>query len=435
MPVVNTLTSSPRTSTAARALVPVVVQQHVDESAHLRNVRGILVRAPHVRVKQLRRLDERIAAHLDGLAVAGEHGRALCRAALARAGAGEVFAFAVRALEEHDDAALDRAIALAAALPDARRGLLSAIGWVSAACLRGTAQGLLASPEPLRRELGIAACRLHRVDPGPALVSALRASEPALRASAARAAGELGRIDLLEDVLAQMESGEAMVTLTAAAGGCLLGDRGRALRALEMRALGDDPSAAEADPCLFLATDFARGRELLRDIAQRAPRDALVERRVVRAAGLLGDSRLLPWLIERMDDDAKARRAGEAFSLITGADLAALDLERKPPAMIPGGPNDDPEDTNVALDEDDGLPWPDRTLVERWWSAHAATMPLDARCFMGAPVSREHADEVLRSGFQRQRLVAARLRCLLAPGTPLFPTHAPSWRQSRLLAE
>src|SRR5215468_3567364 len=120
-----------------RPPVPVVVQQHAEESAHLRHVRSVLVRAPHVRLRHLRRLDDRIAAHLDGLAVAGPYGTALCTAALERTGAGEVFALAVRLIDERDDAGLARLLALAGALPDARRGLLSAFGWVSAGQLQG----------------------------------------------------------------------------------------------------------------------------------------------------------------------------------------------------------------------------------------------------------------------------------------------------------
>ena len=48
---------------------------------------------------------------------------------------------------------------------------------------------------------------------------------------------------------------------------------------------------------------------------------------VVSAVGLLGDPVSLPWLIQQMRDMPHARVAGEAFSLITGADLALLDLE------------------------------------------------------------------------------------------------------------
>ena len=90
--------------TASRAPIPVVVQQHQEESASLRATRESLVRAPHVRLHHLRRLDDRIAAHLDGLAVAGEFGSGLCEAALESPGIGEVFAATVRAIEDRNAA-------------------------------------------------------------------------------------------------------------------------------------------------------------------------------------------------------------------------------------------------------------------------------------------------------------------------------------------
>src|SRR5262249_39674812 len=151
----------------------------------------------------------------------------------ARVGVGEVFAVAMRAIDERDDKALDRAIALCAALPEARRGLLSAFGWVSALQLQGIVRGLLASPAAPRRELGLAACRLHAVDPGPPLLSALDDEVPALRAAALRIAGELGRTELLPRVLAAILDAEPEARRRAAVAGCLLGDRGDALAALE----------------------------------------------------------------------------------------------------------------------------------------------------------------------------------------------------------
>jgi hypothetical protein len=36
---------------------------------------------------------------------------------------------------------------------------------------------------------------------------------------------------------------------------------------------------------------------------------------------------------------------------------------------------------------------------------------------------------------QRQRILAAHYLCLLDPGTPLFNTSAPAWRQQRWLAK
>ncbi|MET0981012.1 MAG: hypothetical protein ABWY02_02860, partial [Telluria sp.] len=57
------------------------------------------------------------------------------------------------------------------------------------------------------------------------------------------------------------------------------------------------------------------------------------------------------------------------------------------------------------------------------------------RYFLGAPPSVAHCRQVLREGYQRQRIAAAEYLCLLAPGTPLFPTSAPTWRQQRWLRQ
>ncbi len=141
--------------TLSRPPIPVVVQQHAEESAILRNVRSVLVRAPHVKLLHLRRLDDRIAAHLDGLAVAGEFGTKLCLAALETPGVGEVFAVAVRAIEDKDTQGLARLLAIAQALPEGERGLISAFGWVSASLLQGTIKALLSADDPYGRRLAM----------------------------------------------------------------------------------------------------------------------------------------------------------------------------------------------------------------------------------------------------------------------------------------
>ena len=69
----NPPTTRPIPDRLARPAVPVVVMQHVEEAAHLRHVRSVLVRGPYVWLLHLRRLDERIAVHLDGISVAGAY--------------------------------------------------------------------------------------------------------------------------------------------------------------------------------------------------------------------------------------------------------------------------------------------------------------------------------------------------------------------------
>ena len=419
----------------SRPPIAVVVQQHAEESAMLRHVRSVLVRAPHVKLRQLRRLDDRIAAHLDGLAVAGAYGTQCSTAALANPGAGEVFACTVRAIEERDGKALDRLLAIAAELPDAKRGLVSAFGWVSAQQLQGIARALLGSPDALRREVGLTACRLHQADPGPALIAALRDADPTVRHSALRAAAELGRTDLMEHTLATMAGEDESLVFRAAWAACLLGDRDVSLRVLALIAQRKGERSQQAVALLLLAHEFGQARQLVRSMAKEAAATSELRRRLVQACGLLGDVQFVPWLIDLMADDTLARVAGESFSMITGADLAALELERKSaPEGVQGGPTDDPEDDNVALDEDESLPWPERELVLKWWQAHAGELPTERRVFMGAVPTVEHCMHVLREGGQRQRAVAARHLCLVSPGTPMFAIAAPAWRQQRQLS-
>jgi uncharacterized protein (TIGR02270 family) len=115
--------------------------------------------------------------------------------------------------------------------------------------------------------------------------------------------------------------------------------------------------------------------------------------------------------------------------------LGRSGLEGKRPDGFESGPNDDPDDPNVDMDPDDGLPWPDVQKVEKWWAANGSRFQKGQRYFMGAPIARDHCIDVLKNGYQRQRILAAQYLCLLEPGTPLFNTGAPAWRQQRSLAK
>ncbi|MEN9365830.1 MAG: hypothetical protein RL489_188 [Pseudomonadota bacterium] len=431
--------------TLARPPIPIVVSQHADEAAHLRHVRSVLLRSPHVQLHRLQRLDDRIAAHLDGIAVAGDFGLKICLEALDIPSAGAVFASAVRALELKDVALLHRLFAIAAAEPPAERGLLSAFGWVPAQALQGVIRDLLASGDAARRAAGLAACVMHGVDPGPALAATLAEADaaPPLCARALRAAGEAGRLNLLPVVRAACATEDVAHRFWAARSCLLLGDRSEVPRAvLGDFAEGDGPWSDAAAGLLLKVLDIDAARLHLRGWSGRAkvpgPAGMAARRRLIRRCGIAGDAFIVPWLIGQMADPLVSRLAGEAFSRLTGADLAALDLERKPPEGasdgLYGGPNDDPDDDNVALDEDESLPWPDPERVQAWWQANQARFPAGQRFFVGAPPSPAQAVAVLRTGTQRQRIAAAQWRSLLAPGTMLFQTAAPAWRQQRWLA-
>ncbi|HEU5136389.1 MAG TPA: TIGR02270 family protein [Steroidobacteraceae bacterium] len=410
---------------------PWVVAQHAEESAHLRNVRTQLLTAPHIQLPDLGRHDERISAHLDGVALAGDAGFGYCEQLLENPGAGEIFAATVRAIEDGNPQRLGQMLAVAPAATDGWRGLCSALGWVSATHLAGIARSWLASDDPVSRLAGITACALHRVDPGLIAGRRLEDNDLSVRARSLRTAGELGKRELVSATAAAIGQEDPDCQFWAAYGAVLLGAREASLQFLVALAMKEGPRQLPAFQLALLAMSVTEAHDLLRQLSG----DPAALRRLIRGAGLAGDPNYIPWLISRMADDALARAAGESFSLVTGLDLAQPDFERSTPGTPASGPTDDPEDDNVALDPDDDLPWPEQAKVQAWWNQNGARFTTGVRHFMGVPPSRAHCIEVLKNGYQRQRIAAAYHLCLLDPGTPLFEWRAPAWRQQRELAQ
>ncbi len=397
----------------------------------LRNSRTSQISAPHFKLHQLRKVDDRLVAHLDGLEVAGEYGFMLAESALERPGRGEAFTATVRAIEGRDVLGLDKLLAIAEAAPASLPGVLSAFGWVAKASLRGITKAFLESLSPLRRQVGLAACAMHGVDPGPVVDVALNDHDAAVRVRALRLIAQLGQIDKVIACMNAVADEDARCAFEAACAAALLGNRSRSIFALQRVASEPGLSRRRALDLLLKLQEPTAADATLAALAQ----DPTSIRLLIQGIGTAGDPHYVPWLIQQMQDLKRSRLAGESFSYITGLDLAYLDLERKPPEGVDFGPNDDPNDDNVAMDEDDGLPWPDVGKVSSWWQAHGQRFAPGTRYFMGEPPSTAHCLDVLKNGYQRQRMAAAIYLCLLKPGTPLFNCAAPAWRQQRLLAQ
>ena len=423
-----------RVSAAGARVLAEIVAQHVEEAATLRNNRALLVRSPAAGLRQLARHDERIAAHLDGIRVAGNEGAALAQAAfnaMDKPDAGATFTVLTGLIEQRaSGAALDLLQRLhdAAAAPCAARGAASAVGWVSAADLRGVVMPWLADGGPLARWLALSACTLHRVDPGPTLARLLADSDPRVQQRACQAAGELGRRDLIDAVSGPRGRGDSselgfVRTRTA----LLLGDRGPALEHVHALALEAGPHQHQAVGLTMLFGDAERGRHVVGALAKTAA-GAAQRRLVIAASGWSGDPRVVPWLVQQMADETLARLAADAFAAITGASFSAPPLERLHRAAAP--PGDDP----IDLDEDDALPWPAADNVQTWWATEAPRFAAGTRHLLGHPADAAQVQRVLVEGTQRQRMQAALLGTAMRPGTPLFNVAAPAWRQQRSLA-
>ena len=413
-----------------RAAIDLILQQHIEDAVVLRNIRKFLVSAPHAKWNQLHRGDDRLAAHLDGL-LDSEYGSMHTLQALQNARLNEVFLVAFIVINKRDPVALEKLLAITEALNESHDALISALGWVSTASLQGITKALLDSPNPFRRQVGLAACAMHQVNPGAAVTAALNDENTALRARALRVIADLGLVDHLPACIDALSDENPDCSYQAARAGALLGDRGASVSALNRIALAPGPWRSRALGLLLRLQSTTDAHATLKALAQ----DPACVRLLIQGIGTAGASHYVPWLIQQMQDLKLSRLAGESFSFITGLDLAYLDLERKPPEGVDFGPNDDPNDDNVAMDEDDGLPWPDVDKISAWWQAHGHRFAPGTRYFMGEPPSPGHCLDVLKNGFQRQRMAAAVYLCLLKPGTPLFNCAAPAWRQQRLLAK
>ncbi|NQD93085.1 TIGR02270 family protein, partial [Pseudomonas sp. CrR25] len=179
-----------------------VLDQHAENAAFLANLRDSARLAPHYHLNDLLKLDNRLEAHLDGLRIASPDGLETLLRQLGPNGGGEFFAAAVLAFEAGDSAALSKLTEHLRTSQEAERFFSAALGWLNWGLVSPWIERLLVSPEPLFRRIGLAACGMHRHDPGAALIAGLSHADPSVIAQAARTAGELRRRDLMAAIRA-----------------------------------------------------------------------------------------------------------------------------------------------------------------------------------------------------------------------------------------
>jgi len=404
-----------------------ILFQHAEDAALLWLQRQGAIHAPHFRLRHLARLDERLAAHLDGLCVAAEEGRAWPRDEDGEL-PGSLFTEAVVALCTAPEG-LDAILTRAEALPDRQAEIVDALAWVEAACLQGTVKKLLDSGNPFHRRIGLEACVRHRVDPGVALSAALDSDDISLRQTAIRAAGVLNRLDLREACLNLLRHPAPSISAEAAYAAVLLGDRSTALALLADHVLAGGMQQSRALDLYMLAASPEMAHALLQQLIAQPPQ----MRNVIIGSGVVGDTRYLPWLLQQMEQATLARIAADSFAMICGIDLLEMDLEGEQPKGFQAGPNDDPEDPDTAMDPDENRPWPNLTKLQAWWQTHAPRFASGQCLFAGLPRSPDALAKVLRDGTQRQRTLAALWLRLHTGDGRLFDIAAPAYRQRHAL--
>ncbi|MDX8479736.1 TIGR02270 family protein [Mesorhizobium sp. VK24D] len=398
----------------SRRVIEHIVEQHAEDAAFLWLQRDRAADAPDQHVKNLRRLDDRLEAHIDGLRVAGEWGWQAAERAFDRyQEPGETFVAAVLAFECLSENRIGYVLNLAEASPELLRATVSALGWVEAHNVQEWIRSLLEDPLPSRRLLGLAACSVRRIDPATRL-SQLLNDVPAVRARALRLAGEIGRVDLLSDVRAALDDPHGTCRFWAAWSCVLLGDRYHAIEVLRTYA-GVDGIGWKGVQLLLRAADHQTAVDWLLDWRG----DRSKERLIAAGAGIVGDPIFVPWLTTRMRDPGLSQLAGESFATITGISLEDHGMDAGAPADM------DNVDKPVGYSaSDENLVWPDVRKVREWWRQNQAKFHQGNRYLHGKPLSEEALLQLYAKGTLRQRRGAALDLALSAPEAPLANSSA-----------
>lgn len=414
------------------AIIPEIVDQHVEEAAFLWILRDDAVHEPHYNLHDLIELENRLEAHLDGLRVNGHAAWEVVKQQLGDIGeAGEVFAAGVLALESGQPDRIKPVLEIGTTELEISRGLISAFGWVPYDQIADQAKALLENQNPLARRVGIASLAIHRKLPSKLVKAALVDPDPLLCSRALRAVGEVGSTDLAGELKKSFEAEDVACRFWSAWSAALLSRNKQALSVLRQFVLENLPYAQQAIKMLMRAGDPGQSKEFLTSI-QKEPKS---HRLAAIGTGSLGDPEFIPWLLEVMLEDLVARVAGEAFSMITGVDLADENLETDEPEGFEGGPTEETEDENVDSDADENLPWPNAESVAKWWEQHKSDYKNGTRYLVGQPMSEQSLAKILREGMQRQRTAAAMELALRNPQQGLFEVRAPGLRQQQKLKQ
>jgi uncharacterized protein (TIGR02270 family) len=400
-----------------------VVDEHAVSATFLWKLRERAVYAPHYKLKHLWKLDMRLLAHLRGLQVAGEEGWRAVQQLLADADSGVIFVAAFVAYASFNVHRMHQMLLLALERPPFESALRAALAWQENSVLRPTLDRLAGSSYTPHRRISLAVAASRRIVPAGQIERAAHDPDAALRARAMRAIGEIAGRDQLHLARAVLHDPDPSCRFWAVWSATLLGERSGArilFEAAISQSFAQQPAwRALAVDAAMRCGEFGWAREMLRALAE----DPDQRRTALYAAGSLGEPATVPWLLEHLDDPKHARLAGQSFSMLTGADIDYLDLDRDAPENVP-----DP----VPYDED--LRWPDRNAVEAWWTSARRRFAPGRRYLCGELVSAVSCARVLREGFQRQR-AAATIELTHEPGTAaVFPVRARSDWQRRSLA-
>lgn len=405
-----------------------ILEQHLEEVHTLYNQRQDLVHSLSGTLPDILLLDNRIDANLDGLRCYHNAIDKLLDVLGESVDNGFIFTASILATETKNTELLKCILAKVESEHDSLPGLLSAYSWIPEGFTKALVPRLF-SLSTIGQILALHLCQHHFIRAETQLEWALTQDNVNIQTAGLDTVSTLGLTELLPACRKLLASTDERVAMHAQRTCVLLEQNPSSLLEAVLRAKPEQQRMAL--PLLLTCLPLPQAAPFLSTLAKTTEDKRLL----LLCAGQLGDPSCIPALLRLMQNAALARIAAFAFSFITGLDLTEHNMEGSAPAEFEAGPTDSPEDDEVASDPDEGLPWPDRDKLAQWWEHNGSTFKPGIRYLMGKEISREHCLDVLETGNQAQRQMAALHLKKMDPAAPLFLIDAPAWRQQARLAQ
>lgn len=393
-----------------------VVEEHMEEASFLWTEWERALVSPVFTLPGMSGVEQRVSAHLEGLALGGAITPArLARAATRASDAGSIFAVTHallhRGLDEGTCVALEL---LTTSSGQHRAAARRAFELAPAPRDSSNLERLLHNARPLARAAALDRARVLGLDPGTALGDALGDPDAEVRCAALAAAAFGRRREHRDSVRAQLVAAELMVRDEAICAGMILGvaeavtacriaiEAGTGGRkALLLLAIGGTP----ADVSLLITALSSTERH----------EDALW------ALGFTRTIEAADACVSAVGDSAHGPVAAEAFGGITGIDLIQQRLAR--PAPPPPADLDDVPDLGLELRPEAALPVPDPARILAFWAARRAS-------FLPRSTEPEALLKSLARAPMRRRHALATELAIITRGALLLDTR--TWARSQL---
>ena len=408
-------------------VIPNVLSQHADAAAALAMDRFYALNSSDYNLDDLKTLESRLEANIDGLYIAGEEGWPHYEKHLAEGEYGEIFVISVLAIKLHNNKLFQLAFEMAGDDEELLNAIADAFIWLPYNEVSSYIDLLYNIKKPEKQFVAIAASAGHRQLNHNHLADALTSSNIMVLTRAILAIAEVGDKTLAPKLKECLVHEEDSIQFAAYWTMTRFG-YAKAMNRLTLFLV--NPLFAER--VIFfevMQKDTTKTVSLLRELFKKDE----TKRLSIFGMGLLGIPAGIDSLIKVMHDDDLARVAGEAFSFITGVDIEYEDLDMDAPEDFEGGPNDNPKDENVDMDRDEDLPWPNPELIAEWWQQNKNRFHPQKKYILGKEMSLGQFEQVLIHGTQIQREFAALSIAVHKQNEPIFNTKSPAKRQMQLL--